>query len=100
MNVYEHRFSASTLPGQGELWNKEHEFALRQALCARRAAGCKDAPFAEQLALARPGVFSAIQANSGRTEKEAVHYKGRLSRHASLADFARLAANLCIVVTA
>jgi hypothetical protein len=24
MNVYEHRFSALTLPGQGELWNKEH----------------------------------------------------------------------------
>jgi len=32
MNVYERRFSALTLPGQGELRNKEIEFALRQAL--------------------------------------------------------------------
>jgi len=29
MNVYEHRLSAWTLPGQGELRNKELEFALR-----------------------------------------------------------------------
>jgi len=29
MNVYEHRFSALTLSGQGELLNKEPEFALR-----------------------------------------------------------------------
>ncbi len=29
MNVYEHRFSALTLPGQGQLRNKEPEFALR-----------------------------------------------------------------------
>jgi len=29
MNVDEHRLSALTLPGQGELWNKEPEFALR-----------------------------------------------------------------------
>ncbi len=44
MNVYEHCFSASTLPGQAELRNKEPEFALRQALCARRAASCEYAP--------------------------------------------------------
>jgi len=24
MNAYDHRFSALTLPGQGELWNKAH----------------------------------------------------------------------------
>jgi len=24
MNVFDHRFSALILPGQGELWNKEH----------------------------------------------------------------------------
>jgi len=29
MNVYDHRFSALTLPGQGKLRNKEPEFALR-----------------------------------------------------------------------
>jgi len=29
MNVYDHGFSALTLPGQGELWNKAPEFALR-----------------------------------------------------------------------
>jgi len=28
-NVYEHRLTALTLPGQRELWNKELEFALR-----------------------------------------------------------------------
>ncbi len=32
MNVYGHRLSALTLPGQGELWNKEPKIALRQAL--------------------------------------------------------------------
>jgi len=29
MNVYDHRFSALIWPGQGELWNKEAEYALR-----------------------------------------------------------------------
>jgi len=29
MNLYDHRFSALTLPGQGELRKKELEFALR-----------------------------------------------------------------------
>jgi len=29
MKVYEHRFPALILPGQGELWNKEPESALR-----------------------------------------------------------------------
>jgi len=44
MNVYEHRFSALTLPGQGQLRNKEPEFALRQALCAKRAVSGEYAP--------------------------------------------------------
>ena len=29
MNVYEHRFAGLTLPGHGELRNKEFEYALR-----------------------------------------------------------------------
>jgi len=62
MNVYDHRFSALIWPGQGELWNKEAEYALRQACSSWRICS-----FVKQLALARPVVSSPIQANSGRT---------------------------------
>jgi len=49
VNVYKHRYSALTLPGQGELWNKEPEFALGQSLCAKRAASGEHAPLCSSL---------------------------------------------------
>ncbi len=61
MNVYDHRFSALTLPGQGELWNKEPKSALRQACSNLRICS-----FVEQLALAKAVVFSTIQASFRR----------------------------------
>ena len=91
MNVYDRRFSALTLPGQGELRNKEQVFTSLRArktgkviilrwfpssrptsrlarLAARNARKtARICSFVEQLALARPAVFSPIQANSGRT---------------------------------
>ncbi len=74
MNGYDHPFSALTLPGQGELRNKDLEFALRQACSNWRICA-----FVEQLAPARAVVFSPIHANSGRTKKTELAFRRKVA---------------------
>jgi len=54
MNFYDHRFSALTLPSQGELRNKEPKVALRYALSAKCEVSSEYAPLWSSLPWPEP----------------------------------------------